>query len=152
MEGSQMNKHMIKTVTVAIFLGLLLVATPGRSEETRTLTTIRGETVVVPDVVPDRRELDPLGMLVVAFETPIGKGGLIVALYDNPNSQRLGDYVETYDLAGNLLEITWYDEGGQVKAARDKNLTNPGARGPAKILVMGAEPRFIVQSPPLRHF
>lgn len=147
-----MNKHMIKNATVAIFLGLLLVAMPGRAEETRALTNLRGEMVIVPDGVPDRREFVPLGTLVVEVGTPVGKGGLILAFYDDPNSERLGDYVEVYDLAGNLLKIEWYDEGGQVNIAHDQNLTDPDAQGPAKVLVMGADPRSVVQQPSLRRF
>lgn len=147
-----MNKFMIKSTAVAICLGLLLAATPGRAEETRTLTNLRGERVIVPDGVPDRGEFVPLGTLVVEVGTPVGKGGLILAFYDNPNSERLGDYVEVSDPAGNLLKIEWYDEGGQVKVAHDQNLTDPDAKGPAKVLVMGADPKSVVQRPSLRRF
>lgn len=147
-----MNKFMIKSTAVAICLGFLLIATPGRTEETRTLTNMRGEIVIVPDAVPDRGKLAPLGTLVVEVKTPTGNGGLIVVFYDDPNSERLGDYVEVSDLAGNLLKIEWYDEGGQVKVAHDQNLTDPDAKGPAKVLVMGADPRSIVQQPSLRRF
>ena len=154
MEGSKMNKRMIRSTTAALLLGLLLAATPSRAEETRTLTNLRGEVVIVPDLVPDRGELSPLGTLVVRVETPIRKGGLIVSLYGTAASKRPEDanYVELYDLAGNLLEIAWYDESGQVKVAHDKNLTDPDAKEPAKVLVMGADSRSVAQPSSLRHF
>ena len=151
-----MNKHMVKSksVTVVILLGLLLVATLGRAEETRTLTNLRGEMVIVPDTVPNREEFALLKMVVVKIETPNGKGGLIFALYGTDASKGLeeANYVELYDLAGNLLQIAWLDKSGQVKVAYDKNLTDPEAKEPAKVLMMGPGPSFVVQRPSLHHF
>ena len=147
MEGAKMNRHMSKISTAALLLGLLLAATPSRAEETRTLTNLRGERVTVPNVVPDREELALLKMVVVKIEAPNGKGGLIVAIYGTAESKRPDEanYVELYDLAGNLLEIAWFDESGQVKTAHDRNLTNPGSKEPAKVLVMGAGRSVAVQ-------
>lgn len=149
-----MNRHMIRYAAVAISLSLLLVALPGHAEETRTLTNLKGETVAIPDLLPDREKLHSLGALVVEVESPIGKGGLILALYGGATSKRPEDaeYVELYDLAGNLLEIAWFDETGQVKVAHDKNLTDPDAKEPAKVLVMGARHSFVVQQSALYHF
>ena len=59
---------------------------------------------------------------------------------------------ELYDLAGNLLEIAWFDDSGHVKVAYDKNMTEPDAKEPANILVMGADHRFVSQRRPLYHF
>ncbi len=154
MEGSTMNRQMSKIATAALLLGLLLAATPSRAEETRTLTNLKGEQVTVPNVVPAREELALFKMVVVKIETPNGKGGLVFSLYGTAVSKRPEEatYVELYDLAGNLLEITWLDESGQVKVAHDKNLTDPDAKEPAKVLVMGAGHSFIVQRPALYHF
>lgn len=154
MEGRQMNKQMVKSATAALLLGLLLAATPSRAEETRTLTNLKGEMVIVPDIVPDREALAPLGRLVVKVETPMRKGGLIVALYGTAESKRPeeANYVELYDLPGNLLEIAWLDESGQVKIAHEKNLTDPDAKEPAKVLVMGAGHSFVVQQSAVYHF
>lgn len=154
MEGAKMNRQMSKIATAALLLGLLLAATPSRAEETRMLTNLKGERVTVPNVVPDREELALLKMVVVKIEAPNGKGGLIVAIYGTAESKRLDEanYVELYDLAGNLLEIAWFDESGQVKVAHDKNLTDPDAKEPAKVLVIGAGHSAVVQRPALYHF
>ncbi|MBI3781036.1 MAG: hypothetical protein HY278_08285 [candidate division NC10 bacterium] len=152
---SKMNGQMSRIATAALLFGLLLAATPSRAEETRTLTNLKGEQVTVPHVVPAREELALLKMVVVKIETPNGKGGLIVALYGTDESKRLeeANYVELYDLAGNLLEIAWLDESGHVKVAHDKNLTDPDAKEAAKALVMGvAGHSFVVQRPALYHF
>lgn len=149
-----MSRQVIRIGVAAILLGLLLAPMSGRAEETRTLTTPRGEMVIVPEIVPDGGKLALLGMLVVEVETSIGKGELIVLLYDDPESERVGDYAETYDLAGNLLEITWYDQIGQVRVAQDKNLTDPDAKGPAKVfvMVMDVDAGFAFWNPALRSF
>lgn len=149
-----MNRRIVKSVTVAIFLGLFLAGAPSRAEETRTLTNLKGEQVTVPHVVPAREELALLKMVVVKIETPNGKGGLIVAIYGTAESKRLDEanYVELYDLAGNLLEIAWFDESGQVKVAHDKNLTDPDAKEPAKVLVIGAGHSVVVQQPTHYYF
>jgi len=154
MEGSKMNGQIRNIATAALLLGLLLAPTPGRAEETRTLTNLKGDQVTVPRVVPDREQLVLLKMVVVSIETPTGKAGLIAALYGTAESKGPEDarYVELYDLAGNLLEIAWLDESGQVKVAHDKNLTDPDAKEPAKVLVMGNGHSFVVQRPAHYHF
>lgn len=150
-----MNRHKIRNVAPLLLLAVLLVARPGGAEETektRSLTNLRGDVVIVPDVVPDRETLVLLGMQIVRIETPVGKSGMILAFYNNPKSQGLSNYVETYDLSGNLLEITWSDEGGKVKVAKDKNLTNPDAKAPAKVLVMDADEKPGTEQPARLHF
>ena len=99
-------------------------------------------------------ELVLLGVLVVEVESPTDNGELILALYGDPTTERLAHYAETYDLAGNLLEIAWYDQTGQVKVAQDKNLTDPDARGPAKafVVVMDGDTAFSLWNPGLRSF
>ncbi len=144
-----MNRQISKIAATTLLLGILFAATLSRAEETRTLTNLKGEQVAVPNVVPAREEFALLKMLVVKIETPTGKGGLIIALYgtDESKGPEEANYVELYDLAGNLLEIAWYDESGQVKVAHDKNLMEPGAKEPAKVLVMGAGSSLFVEQP-----
>lgn len=149
-----MNPHMIKGFGLPLFLGLFLflVATPANAEETRSVTNLKGETVIVPGAVPKRETLVFLSTLTVRIETPAGKTGLLLVFYNNPTGQGWENYVETYDLAGNLLKITWSDDKGQVQVAHDRSLTDPDAKEPAKVLVMDADRRFVVQPPSRRHF
>lgn len=149
-----MSRHIANEAAVALCFSLILVPWPGRAEEARTQSTLlKGELVTVPVIVPEREALALLEVQVVQVETPIGKVGFVLAFYNNPKSQGLKNYVETYDLTGNLLEIAWYDEAGQMRVAQDKSLSDPGAEEPAKVLVMGAEPRFVVgQRRALQHF
>lgn len=150
-----MDRYKIRNVAPLLLFAVFLVARPGgaeESEKTRSLTTLRGDVVIIPDVVPDRETLVLLGMRIVGIETPVGKSGMILAFYNNPKNQGLSNYVETYDLAGNLLEITWSDEAGKVKVAQDKNLTSPDAKAPAKVLVMDADDKPDVEQPARLHF
>lgn len=147
-----MSSRIPNNIAVALFISLILVPWPVRAEETRTQSTLKGEAVIVPVIVPEREALALLEVQVVQWETPIGKGGLVLAFYNNPKSRGVRNYVETYDLTGNLLEIAWFDEGGQLKVAQDKSLSDPDAKESAKALVMGAEPRFVVQQHALEHF
>lgn len=148
-----MNPHVIKNLRLALFVGLCLVTRPGDAEETKSVTNLKGEVVIVPDDIPDRQTFNLLGMQRIAVETQAGSRGLILLIYNNPKSQGLGNYVETYDLAGNLLEITWADKEGQVKVAQDKNLTDPDAKELAKVLVMDMGYKPSVDERPARlHF
>lgn len=59
---------------------------------------------------------------------------LIVFLYRDPKFRHPVDYAETYNLMGELLEITWVESTGGLTIARDVNLGNPRAKGPARVL------------------
>lgn len=149
-----MNRHKIRNVAPLLLLAVvLLTVIPSSAEETRTLTNLKGEQVTVPHVVPTREDLTLLKMVVVKMETSNGQGGLVFAIYGTDESTRLEEatYVERYDLAGNLLEIAWFDESGQVKVAHDKNLTDPNAKAPAKVLVMDADDKPSVEQPARLH-
>jgi hypothetical protein len=50
------------------------------------------------------------------------------------------------------LTITWSDDKGQIQVAHDRNLTDPDAKEPAKVLAMDADRRSVVQPPSRRHF
>ncbi|MCZ7624601.1 MAG: hypothetical protein M5R38_01055 [Candidatus Methylomirabilis sp.] len=131
MEGRQMKRHKIRKLALLLLVGVLLLARPGGAEEIqekRSLTNLKGEVVTVPGDVPDKQAFSLLGMQSITAETPAGKHGVILIIYNNPKSQGMGNYVETYNFAGDLLEITWSDEGGQVRVAQDKNLTDPDAK------------------------
>lgn len=151
-----MNPHMIKRFGLPPLLGLdlflFLVATSANAEETRSVTNLKGETVIVPGAVPKRETLVFLNTLTVRIEAPTGKTGLLLVFYNNPTAQGWENDVETYDLAGNLLKITWSHDKGQVLVAHDSSLTDPGATEPARVLVMDAERRSVVLPPSCRHF
>lgn len=111
---------------LAVLLILTLAATV-YAESQKSLVNLRGDEVLVPAVVPSKTDY--------AFRRLISVDGrLIVFLYSDPKFGRPVDYAETYNLMGELLEVTWYQPAEGVQRARDINLGNPRANGPARIL------------------
>ena len=112
-----------------ILYGSLSLAIPSslHAESQKTLVNLRGDQVLVPVNVPPKKDY--------VFQRLISVNDrLIVFLYSNPRFRRPVDYAETYNLTGELLEVAWYQPTKGLKRARDINLGNPKARGPARIL------------------
>ena len=69
-------------------------------------------------------------------------------LFRSPRFRHPVDYAETYNLSGELLEITWYEPSGGLTIARDVNLGNPEARGPARVLeIIDLRPNDVFPDP-----
>jgi hypothetical protein len=47
-----------------------------------------------------------------------------VAVYDDPSTQRLEDYLELYDREGDLVAVGWFDQFGIQRMAVDRALVN----------------------------
>jgi len=112
---------------LAILLVLTVSVTPLHAGSQRIMVNLRGDQVVVPIEVPPKERF-VLRRLINVNEQ------LIAFLYSDPRFRRPVDYAETYNLKGELLEIGWYTPTEGVKRARDINLGNRKARGPARIL------------------
>jgi len=88
---------------------------------------LRGDQVLVPGDVPPKDRFI-LQRLISVDDL------LIVFLYSDSRFQTRVDYVETYNLSGELLEIAWYDPSSGLQRVRDVNLGNRDAKRPARIL------------------
>lgn len=111
---------------LAVVLILTLAATV-YAESQKLLVNLRGDEVLVPVDVPLKKDY--------VFQRLISVDDrLIVFIYSDPKFGRPVDYAETYNLMGELLEVAWYKPAEGVKRARDINLGNPRANGPARIL------------------
>ena len=44
----------------------------------------------------------------------------VVAVYDDPTTDRRGDYLELYDDKGHLLAASWFDRFGIERVAADR--------------------------------
>jgi hypothetical protein len=119
---------------LAILIVLTLSATPLYAESQKMMVNLRGDEVSVPADVPLKDHL-VLQRLISVDDR------LVVFLYRDPRFGRSVDYAETYNVMGELLEISWYNPSGGLKRARDVNLGNPRARRPARILEILREPR-----------
>jgi hypothetical protein len=64
-----------------------------------------------------------------------GTAGVVV-FYDDPRTKWELDYVEFYDLEGNLLLMSWIDGRGLCQAAMDRGLLNEKKPAVDGVLVM----------------
>ena len=120
---------------LAILIALTVSVSPLYAESQAKVVNLRGDQVVVPMGVPSKERF-VLQRLISVDDR------LIVFLYSDPNFRRPVDYAETYNLSGELLEITWVEPTGGLTIARDVNLGNPKAKGPARVLeIVGSRQR-----------
>ncbi|MFB3075417.1 MAG: hypothetical protein ACE1Z6_09620 [Candidatus Methylomirabilales bacterium] len=112
---------------LSILFVLTVSVSPLHAGSQRIMVNLRGDQVVVPIEVPPKERFVLRRLINVNDQ-------LIAFLYSDPRFRRPVDYAETYNLKGELLEIGWYTPTEGVKRARDINLGNRKARGPARIL------------------
>ena len=97
------------------------------AESQRAIVNLRGDQVLVPGDVPSKDRFILQRLISVDDR-------LIIFLYSDPRFQTQVDYVETYNVNGELLEIAWYDPTSGPKTVRDVNLGIRDAKRPARIL------------------
>lgn len=114
-------------ISLAILFILTVGVNPLRAEPQRTVVNLRGDQVLIPTDVPPKERFVLQRLVSVADR-------LVVFLYRDPKFRRPVDYAETYNLTGELLEIAWYEPNGGLVRARDVNLGDPKAPGPARVL------------------
>lgn len=114
-------------ISLAILFILTVSVTPLHAEPPRTVVNLRGDQVLIPMDVPPKERFVLQRLVSV-------DGRLVVFLYRDPKFRRPVDYAETYNLMGELLEIAWYKPDGGLVTARDINLGDPKAPGPARVL------------------
>lgn len=117
----------LSALLLALLIGLAGSVSPLYAGSETTVTNLRGDRVRVPMEVPPRERF-VLQRLINVEER------LIVFLYHDPKFRHPVDYAETYNLTGELLEIVWIRPTGGFGVARDINLGNRKAKGPARIL------------------
>jgi hypothetical protein len=146
--GSAMNQRLLHSILPVAFCGLVAISVaPALAEEApkgigttssdpvsvrdgesqRAIVNLRGDRVLVPGDVPPKDRF-VLQRLVSVDDL------LIVFLYSDSRFQARVDYVETYNLSGELLEIAWYDAASGLQRVRDVNLGNRDAKRPARVL------------------
>jgi len=117
----------LTALLLALLIGLAGSASPLHAGSETTVANLRGDQVRVPMEVPPKERF-VLQRLISVDDR------LIVFLYRDPKFRHPVDYAETYNLMGELLEITWVEPTGGLTIARDINLGNPKAKGPARVL------------------
>ena len=117
----------LRELLLVILTTLAVSASPLHAGSETMVANLRGDQVRVPMEVPPKERF-VLQRLISVDDR------LIVFLYRDPKFRHPVDYAETYNLMGELLEITWVEPTGGLTIARDINLGNPKAKGPARVL------------------
>ncbi len=116
----------LSALLLALLIGLAGSVSPLHAGSETTVVNLRGDQVRIPMEVPPRDRFVLQRLISV-------EDRLIVFLYSDPRFRRPVDY-EAYNLTGELLEIAWIKPTGGLGVARDINLGNRKATGPARIL------------------
>jgi hypothetical protein len=117
----------LSSFLLALLIGLAGSVGPIHAASETTVTNLRGDRVRIPMEVPPRERFVLRRLISV-------EDRLIVFLYHDPRFRHPVDYAETYNLTGELLEVVWIKPAGGFGVARDINLGNRKATGPARIL------------------
>jgi hypothetical protein len=111
----------VKQLVSLLVVGLILLFDNALSQPVRIGENLRREEVLLPSSAPDK------GIMVVTDTVMLveedGAAGVLV-FYDDPRTKWEFDFVEFYDLEGNLLLVSWIDGRGLCQAAMDRGLLN----------------------------
>lgn len=109
----------MKALLSVIVVALLLVSHDAANEGLRIGSNLRNENVLMPFSTPDKS-----GLMVTDYLMLCGEDGaaVILAFYDDLQTKRKIDYIEVYDLSGNLLLVSWIDRFGISRFAVDRGL------------------------------
>jgi hypothetical protein len=110
---------MKKFAASIILLGALLISDQVTSESLNVTENLRQERVMLPPSAPERSRMAVVQSLTF-LEEDLGSGVLV--FYDDTRTKRKIDYIELYDLDGDLLVITWIDRFGACQVAMDRGL------------------------------
>jgi hypothetical protein len=123
----------VKHLVWLLVVGLILLFDNALSQPVRIGENLRREEVLLPSSAPDK------GIMVVTDTVMLveadGTAGVVV-FYDDPRTKWELDYVEFYDLEGNLLLMSWIDGRGLCQAAMDRGLLNEKKPAVDGVLVM----------------
>lgn len=114
-----------------LFAMLLPVSAAGG--EFREGENLRHERIYLPASTPERGKLTLVDNTMYLDEE--GVAGILI-YYDDPRTPREIDYIEFYDLEGELLLIAWVDRYGACRVALDRGLLNASSPSVHGILVI----------------
>jgi len=119
----------------AVILALVLCRDSALTQPLKITENLRNESVLLPPSTPDKGRMAQTDRLLF-FEA--GGGGGIIVFYNDPRTKPEIDYIEFFDLEGNLLLVSWIDRAGICQAAMDRGLLDEQDPKVERILVIVA--------------
>jgi hypothetical protein len=116
-----------------VILTLILYTDIAMNQPLKITENLRSEQVVLPPVTPDKGRMAQTDRRLF-FEAG-GAAGILV-FYDDARTKPATDYIEFFDLQGNLLLVSWIDRAGICQAAMDDGLFDPNNPKVEKVLVI----------------
>ena len=121
----------MKVLVLFVVLGVALLVFSGvaMNQPLKIIENLRQEQVALPPEAPEKDRMVLQDTL--AFLEKNGAAGILF-FYDDIRTKWEIDYIEFYDLEGNLLLVTWLDRLGRCQVAMKSGLLdadNPSARG-----------------------
>ena len=116
-----------------VLLPVLLLSQRIEGQQLRTGLNLKQEKVALPASVPDKSRL-----VVIDYEPVMDEDmgmGLLV-FYDDPRTKLEVDYIELYDVTGDLLLLSWIDRFGICQVAMDRGLLDEEHPAVHGVLVM----------------
>ena len=123
---------------LSFFVVLLVLVFCPDSAQTQPLKiteNLRNESVLLPPSTPDKGRMAQTDRLLF-FEA--GGGAGILIFYNDPRTKPEIDYIEFFDIEGNLLLVSWIDRAGICQAAMDRGLLEEQDPKLERILVLVA--------------
>ena len=119
----------------AVILVLVLYRDSALTQPLKITENLRNESVLLPPSTPDKGRMAQTDRLLF-FEA--GGGAGILIFYNDPRTKPEIDYIEFFDLEGNLLLVSWIDRAGICQAAMDRGLLEEQDPKLERILVLVA--------------
>ena len=128
--GRKMRRVLCAVLMLAT---LLFVCGEARTEPLRIGEVLRHENVLLHHGTPDRGQLVIIDYSIVA---EVGGGVGVMIFYDDPRTKLNLDYLEVYDIGGDLVLVSWIDRFGVCQIAIDRALLNKDAPAVDGVLVL----------------
>jgi hypothetical protein len=128
---------MKKLLGLAVLGVALLFSDAAMNQPLKFTENLPHKQILLPASTPDKGRMEERDTLMF-FETG-GVAGILV-FYDDTRTKWDIDYIEFYDLDGNLLMVTWLDRLGVCQVAMDRGLLDaehPGLDGTLVMIAVG---------------
>ncbi|HEY6996336.1 MAG TPA: hypothetical protein VH851_00330 [Candidatus Binatia bacterium] len=136
--ASAWELEMKKLCASIVLIVAVLLGSQGLADQLRVAENLRQGQVMIPASVPERSRMTIIDHLMFVDS---GVAAILI-FYDDKTTERDLDYVEVYDIEGDLLLLSWIDQMGVCQAAVDRGLLNfnePEIDGTLVIVGVGRE-------------